>query len=214
MEVISVFDPSTPDCVREVAAALADWDYDLPVPTDDSRCLGFILEQSIALFLREVLPQYEIELSGAIDYPNIHLWCEGGPSLAFEVKASSKTTGIGNRVKSPESIVSVYDQYDGHWVLAIFYQIAGDGSHLQELMICILPMWQYASTTFKDMSAISALSSLSMMLRDSSSGRAFRSEQDFLSFVEHMSGRGGTTAERNAMARQWLERNRSDAPDA
>jgi len=212
--VNGLFDESTPDCVRDVAAALAEWSYDLPIPTDDPRCLGFILEQSMALFLREALPEYTVELSGATDYPNIHLWREGGPSVAFEVKASSKTTGIGNRVKSPESIVSVYDHYDGHWVLAIFYGVAADGLHLRDLRLCVLPLWQYASTTFKDMSAISALGSLAAMLRDSPSDRAFRSEREFLSFVRYMSGRSGTTADRNAMAREWLAINRSRPADS
>lgn len=208
MEVIRVFDANTPVCVTLVADALESWRYDLPIPTDDTRCLGFILEQSIALHLQQMMADYHIDLSGATDYPNLHVWQAGGPSLALEVKAAPRTTGIGNRVKSPESIVELYPRYDSHWVIAVFYEFSDDRRRLHRFKICVLQMWQYASRTFKDMSAISALGSLDAMLREVTSKTAFEDEDEFLAFVRHMSRHQGTTTQRNAMARQWINSRR------
>lgn len=208
MEVIRVFDGHTPDVIRSLADALATWEYELPIPTDDTRCLGFILEQSIAIHTQEFMHEYRIELGGSVTYPNLHIHKPGGPSIAVEVKASPRTVGIGNRVKSPESILSFYDRFDAHWVIAIFYDFTEDRRYLHDFRICLLELWRYASTTFKDMSAVSALGSLDAMRRRTPTERAFADETEFLDFVRHMSTRPGTTAQRNAHAREWLARRR------
>jgi len=204
MEVTGVFGPDTPEVVRGVARSMERWHYDLPIPTADTRCLGFILEQSIALHLQREMPDCGVALGGAITYPNLHVTTPRGLSLAFEVKASPKLAGIGNRVKSPESTLAFYDRFDGHWVLAIFYDFNADKTALRSFRICVLQLWQYASATFKDMSALSSLGSLDAMLRKVHTERAFRDEPEFLEFLRYMSHHPGTTAQRNAHARQWM----------
>ena len=71
MEVMTVFDERTPETVRRVADSLKQWDYALPLPTDDARCIGFILEQSIALHLGEAL-QTARSLSAGL--PTTQMW--------------------------------------------------------------------------------------------------------------------------------------------
>jgi len=207
MEVTGVFDNRTPRLVRRVADALGDWTYTAPLPTDDARCLGFILEQALVLHLRQALPDVDTLLGGAIEYPNVAASGDG-LRLAFEVKASPRTAQISNRVKSPESILRFYPRYDGHWVIALFYRFAEDGVHLADLRGCMLELWRYAATTFKDMSAICALGSLDQMLRKVPTDRAFESEKEFLQFCSHMASHPGTTAQRNAAAREWLRQRR------
>jgi len=203
MEIMTVFDTQTPETVKKVARSLTDWRYDLPMPTNDARCIGFILEQSIALHLQKVLPQLEISLGGAIEYPNLRV---AGPEgvFAFEIKASPRKRQISNRVKSPESILRIYPQFAGHWVVILFYILADDRLHLAEIDACILQLWRYAAAAFKDMSAICALGSLEQILRQKPSDKAFRTEREFLDFCSLMAGHPGTTAQRNAAVREWL----------
>jgi len=207
VEVTSVFDKRTPKLLRRIADALRDWTYTDPLPTDDARCLGFILEQSLVMHLQRALPDVETLLGGAIEYPNVAVSGDG-PRLAFEVKASPRTTQISNRVKSPESILRFYPRFDGHWVIALFYRFTEDGVHLADLRGCLLELWRYAATTFKDMSAICALGSLDQMLRQAPTERAFLNEKEFLQFCSHMASHPGTTAQRNAAAQEWLRRRR------
>jgi hypothetical protein len=204
---MTAFNERTPILVRRVAESLRTWTYDDPLPTDDARCLGFILEQALVMHLARVLPDVEALLGGSIEYPNVAISADG-VRLAFEVKASPRITQVSNRVKSPESILRFYPRYDGHWVIALFYRFAADGAHLAALSGCILELWRYAAATFKDMSAICALGSLDHMLRKASSARAFLSEDEFLEFCAHMCSRPGTTAQRNAAAREWMEQRR------
>lgn len=205
MEVMTVFDPQTPQTVKAVAKSLLDWRYGLPMPTNDARCVGFILEQSIALHLQRALPQLEISLGGAIEYPNLKI---AGPEgvLAFEVKASPRKEQISNRVKSPESILKFYPQFASHWVIILFYKLAGDSIHLAKIEACILELWRYAAAAFKDMSAICALGSLELMLRQKPSAKAFRTEEEFLDLCSFMVKHPGTTAQRNAAVREWLRK--------
>ena len=209
VEVIRAIGTDAPQLVHAVADALEHWDYDLPIPTDDTRCLGFILEQSIALHLQRTMPQCDVTLGGAIAYPNLRISEPGGPSLAFEVKASPRTQRIGNRVKSPDSILEFWDRFDGHWVMAVFYEFTAAKDRLHRFRCCLLPLWQYASAIFKDMSAISALGSLDAMLRNATVRSAFRDEAEFLDFARYMVDHPGTTAQRNAAAKEWLLRRRA-----
>ena len=207
MEVLTVFDQRTPQTVRATAEVLRGWTYDLPLPTDDARCLGFILEQSIAFRLRDGLPEHEVSLGGATEYPNLTVVGHDG-RLAFEVKAAPRTSQISNRVKSPEPILRFYPAYDGHWVIALFYSFDEDGVHLRNLHGCLLELWQYSAAAFKDMSALCALGSLDRMLRRTQMEKAFGSEQEFLDFCTYMSSHPGTTAQRNAAVREWLRQRR------
>jgi hypothetical protein len=200
-----VFDDRTPEAIERMAEALGSWEYPLPLPTNDPRCIGFILEQSIALHLRDALPDYESLLGGSTEYPNLILTGHG-ESYAIEVKAAPRTAQLSNRVKSPESTLRFYPRFKGHWVIALFYTFQDDGVHLKGISACLLELWRYSSTTFKDMSAICALGSLDDMTRGRSSNRAFRSEEEFLEFSSYMSEHPGTTAQRNAAVREWLAR--------
>jgi hypothetical protein len=212
MEVIRVFDKQTPALVGRIADALSDWTYTSALPTDDARCLGFILEQALVMHVQSKLPDVEALLGGAIEYPNVAV-SGGGLRLALEVKASPRTKQISNRVKSPESILRFYPRYDGHWVMALFYRFAEDGIHLADLRGCMLELWRYAATTFKDMSAICALGSLDQMVREAPTERAFRTEKEFLRFCSYMASHPGTTAQRNAASQEWLRQRRPPKRD-
>ena len=192
-----------------VLKALADWEYGLPVPTVETRCLGFILEASIAAHLIESLPNNRIELGGPTAYPDICITDEQGRKHAFEVKASPKTTTIGNRLKSPGSVLAFYPRYESHWIIAVFYEFDDTKQFLRNVQLHVVPMWQYASATFKDMSALPALGSLDRILRRTATALAFRDETEFLDFMRHMSQHPGTTGQRSAEARAWLRQRRS-----
>lgn len=204
MEVITTRDDQIPTTVRSVVESLRHWTYGLPLPTDDARCIGFILEQSIALHLQRELPKLNISLGGAIEYPNLRVTGPEGV-FAFEVKASPRRGQISNRVKSPESILRIYPQFAGHWVVILFYILADDGLHLAEIEACVVRLWQYAAAAFKDMSAICALGSLERILRQKPSTKAFRTEREFLDFCSFMAAHPGTTAQRNSAVREWLK---------
>ena len=188
--------------------ALTGWTYSQPCPTTNGRFIGSILDDSIKGYIKDRLSDIIVGFGGPIQYPDITVKDEKGKLYAFEIKASNKNKAIANRTRSPESIFSTYEKYKEHWVIAIFYDLDSNTRLFRSLEIYYIELWKYASATFKDMSALAALTNIDFMLRKRHSDRAFQNEKEFLEFIRHMSQHRGTTAQRNKEARKWLRQYR------
>lgn len=196
------------ELLDQIKSTLNEWTYKTPIPTLDTRCIGFILEASIYEHLQKKLPQYNYRSGAAIEYPDIEIVDQYNNKYALEIKAAPKQKGIGNRVKSPESIVKFYGSFKEHWILLIFYKFTENNVHITDITLYFLHLWEYASTTFKDMSALGALTSLDILLRNRRTNTQFRNEKEFIEFTKYMSTQQGTTAQRNKIAKEWLKKSR------
>ena len=191
-----------------VKIAMSGWSYNQRCPTTNGRFIGSILQDSINEYIKDRLSDIIERFGGPIEYPDISIRDEEDNLYAFEIKASNKNKAIANRTRSPESIISTYDTYKEHWIIAILYDLDTSTRLFRSLDVYYIELWKYASATFKDMSALAALTNIDFMLRKRLSDRAFRSEKEFRDFIRHMSQHRGTTAQRNKEAREWLKQYR------
>lgn len=194
-----------------VKTVLSGWSYNQSCPTTNGRFIGSILEDSIKEYIKDRLSDIIEKFGGPIEYPDITLKDKEGNLYAFEIKTSNKNKAIANRTRSPESIISTYDRYKERWVIAILYDLDSNTRLFRSLEIYFTEFWKYASATFKDMSALAALTNIDFILRKRHSNQAFLDEKEFVEFVQYMSQHRGTTAQRNKASKEWRGKYRKNS---